>query len=320
MPLNPLRNGWFFPVHETPIRATVTRNGTTMDVIVPHKKALVAADSGEIVGVVGDGYKVFTNEEAVHLCQKFCLDAFPDTKAAEWMFVDGHGPGTRSWAALDIHHQSHTMNLMDIPGGPSEVFTPYVRITNSYNGTRALRVDVGFLRTHCGNGVIFEQQAATLSVPHTRQGIRTLKVVRPFTGMAALREKFANALAGVRAVAVTQEQALQLVRLVIGWPKLPEDPKAWELTDQTRLDADLEARLGGYFRDLNANAYAAFNTMTDIASHPPQSPRFRRDRPSLERRAGAWLRDFTFAAAEPGFTIPAHLEKLAKPAQTPQEN
>ncbi len=57
--------------------------------------------------------------------------------------------------------------------------------------------------------------------------------------------------------------------------------------------------------------------MTDIASHPPQSPRFRRDRPVLERRAGAWLRDFTLAAAEPGFTIPAHLEKLAKPAQTP---
>ncbi|MCX6880189.1 MAG: hypothetical protein NTW21_41255 [Verrucomicrobia bacterium] len=59
----------------------------------------------------------------------------------------------------------------------------------------------------------------------------------------------------------------------------------------------------------------AFNTMTDIASHPPLSPRFRRDRPILERRAGAWLRDFTFAAAQPGFTIPAHLEKLAKPAE-----
>ncbi|MEI6676884.1 MAG: hypothetical protein WCO57_17065, partial [Verrucomicrobiota bacterium] len=75
MTLNPLRNGWFFPVHETPIRATVTRNGTILDVLVPHKKALVAADSGEIVGVVGDGYKVFTNREAVDLCQKFCLDA-----------------------------------------------------------------------------------------------------------------------------------------------------------------------------------------------------------------------------------------------------
>jgi hypothetical protein len=40
-----------------------------------------------------------------------------------------------------------------------------VRITNSYNGSRALQLDVGFLREHCGNGVIFEQQAATLPCP-----------------------------------------------------------------------------------------------------------------------------------------------------------
>jgi hypothetical protein len=51
--------------------------------------------------------------------------------------------------------------------------------------------------------------------------------------------------------------------------------------------------------------------MPDLASHPPQSPRFRRDRPSLERRAGAWLRDFNAAAARPDFSIPGHLAALA---------
>jgi hypothetical protein len=38
-------------------------------------------------------------------------------------------------------------------------------------------------------------------------------------------------------------------------------------------------------------------------------PRFRRDLPSLERRAGAWLRDFS-AASRPGFNIPGHLAAL----------
>ena len=50
--------------------------------------------------------------------------------------------------------------------------------------------------------------------------------------------------------------------------------------------------------------------MTDLASHPPQSPRFRRDLPTIERRAGAWLRDFNTAAARPDFTIPGHLAAL----------
>ena len=169
MNLNPPLRDWFFPIAEAPVHATVTHQGVARRVLVPRKKALVAADTGKIVGIVGAGYQVFTNREAVDLCQKFCLQAFPDTKPAEWGFAKGHGPGTRSWAALDIHHQAHAMNLMGIPGGPSEIFTPYVRITNSYNGTRALRIDVGFMREHCENGVIFEQQAATLTVPHTRQ-------------------------------------------------------------------------------------------------------------------------------------------------------
>ena len=189
MNANPPRRDWFFPIEEAPVFATVTRHGKACDVTVPHRKALVAADTGNIVGIVGAGYKVFTNQQAVTLCHKFCLEAFPDTTPAEWTFVEGHGPGTRSWAAMDIHHRAHAMNLWD-NGGHSEIFTPFVRITNSYNGSRALRIDVGFLRKHCSNGVIFEQEAATLTVPHTRQGIHSLKVARPFAGMAALSEEF----------------------------------------------------------------------------------------------------------------------------------
>ena len=307
--MSPTRRNWFFPITEAPVHATVTHNGITRDVRLPHRKALVAADTGEVVGIVGEGYKVFTNDQAVGLCHKFCLEAFPDTKAAEWRFVDGHGPATRSWAAMDIHHQSHAMNLMG-NGGPSDIFTPFVRITNSYNGTRALRIDVGFLREHCSNGVIFEQEAATLVVPHTRQGIHSLKVARPFEGMGELREKFRNTLAGIRGFAIGLDDARPLVRAVIGWPKLPENPKAWETADQAALDKDLDTRLQHYFGELGENAYATFNTMTDIAARPPHSPRFRRDRPTLERRSGAWLRDFHAASTRPGFTIAQHLARL----------
>ena len=311
MTSNPVRRNWFFPIAEAPVYATVTHNGVTRNVRLPHRKALVAADTGDVIGIVGEGYKVFTNDQAVTLCHKFCLEAFPDTKAAEWNFVDGHGPATRSWAAMDIHHQSHSMNLMG-NGGPSEIFTPFVRITNSYNGTRALRIDVGFLREHCSNGVIFEQEAATLTVPHTCQGIHSLKVARPFEGMGELREKFRNTLAGIRGVAIGLDDARQHVRSVSGWPKQPEEPKDWEKTDRSALDADLHTRLQGYFRELGGNAYAAFNTLTDLAARPPQSPRFRRDRPTLERRAGAWLRDFHIAASRPGFSISGHLAELTE--------
>ena len=51
------------------------------------------------------------------------------------------------------------------------------------------------------------------------------------------------------------------------------------------------------------------NTMADIAARPPQSPRFRRDRPTLELRAGAWLRVFNVSAASPGFSIAGQLRE-----------
>ena len=185
-------------------------------------------------------------------------------------------------------------------------------ITNSYNGTRALRVDVGFLRQHCSNGVIFKQEAATLVVPHTRQGIHSLKAARPFDGMAGLREKFRKTLAGIRDFSIAPDDARQLVRAVIGWPTLPENPKDWENADQSALDTDLDTRLGRYLAELGENAYAAFNTMADLAARPPSSTRFRRDRPTLERRSGAWLRDFHSTVTQPGFTLAAYLVGLAK--------
>jgi hypothetical protein len=96
------------------------------------------------------------------------------------------------------------------------------------------------------------------------------------------------------------------VRLVTGWPQLPEKPSQWENDEQEKLDADLEGRLSGYFQELGENAYAAFNTMTDIASRPPQSPRFR---PTLERRAGGWPQDSRMAISRPGFNIAGQLSE-----------
>ncbi len=101
-----------------------------------------------------------------------------------------------------------------IQGGPSDTYTPFARITNSYNGSRALRIAVGFMRTHCENGVIFEEEAATVSVPHTRQGIHAIKIASPFKGMDALCEKFRQTLNGVPAVSVSRDEARDLVRHV----------------------------------------------------------------------------------------------------------
>jgi hypothetical protein len=42
---NSNRTDWFFPIEEAPVRVTVTHKGVVRDGQVPHKRALVAADT-----------------------------------------------------------------------------------------------------------------------------------------------------------------------------------------------------------------------------------------------------------------------------------
>jgi hypothetical protein len=42
------RADWFFPIEGAPVLVTVTHKGVARDVRVPHRKALVAADTGDI--------------------------------------------------------------------------------------------------------------------------------------------------------------------------------------------------------------------------------------------------------------------------------
>ncbi len=242
------------------------------------------------------------------LCREFCLEAFPDTKAREWEFRAAHGPASRNWVAMDLFHRSCAIHFGD--GYSSEEFTPFVRVTNSYDASRAVRLDVGFMRGMCSNGMIYSEDAAKILASHTEVGIRQLKMSHPFEGMAVLVKQFGETISDVRAVAVTADEGADIARRVIGWPTLADKATPRQRADQLRLDEDLDSRRNRYFRDLGANAYAAFNIITDFASHPSVSPRIRRDRPALERMAGAWLRRFRIAAKQPGFTVAKHIKEL----------
>jgi hypothetical protein len=65
-----------------------------------------------------------------------------------------------------------------------------------------------------------------------------------------------------------------------------------------------------YAGELGENAYAAFNAVTEFASHPPENRCVHRDRHSFQRLAGTWLTSFNDACRKPGFSITGHLEHL----------
>lgn len=142
----------------------------------------------------------------------------------------------------------------------------------------------------------------------------------PFDGIQSLTRQFQNSVSELRGVDVSPDQGLEITRRVIGLPDLPEKPTPRMVADQQTLDADLCHRRNRYFAELGANAYSVLNVLTDFASHPPDgNSRMRRDRPTLQRMAGRWLRDFQDAAKRPGFSLKAHIEGLNPRASQPRK-
>ncbi len=67
--------------------------------------------------------------------------------------------------------------------------------------------------------------------------------------------------------------------------------------------ADFATRLTGYRQELGKNAYAVFNTLTDIAARPPEIACFQQTCDTIERRSGRWLKDLARQTQSPEFNL-----------------
>ena len=147
-------HGLTFPVELRPVYTDPGLNAESKIVKVPSSKAVVNARSGAVLGVVNKNYELITNSEAVELGKKCCAALFGADEAENIRIFKIDAPSTASYCHIDLVHESYRMNLWD-EEKQSDVYVPYVRITNSYNTSRALRFDIGFCRKICLNGVIF---------------------------------------------------------------------------------------------------------------------------------------------------------------------
>jgi len=270
---------------------------------VASHRAVVECDSGRTLGVVGAGYKLVTNGEALGYGRACAARLFGAT-ADDMEVFNVLAPRTRSFCHIDLIHPAHEVHLLE-----REIYLPFVRVTNSYNTTRALRFDVGYCRKICLNGVIFGKYSIRFTFSHTRDGLReTPNFEAGVHKLEGLRASFLGIAERLMGFAVTEDEALALVFRGLGLPVPKESAEGPGREAFRALRDNARERVGRYQADLGSNAYAAFNAMTDLASHPPDIPRFRRSPHSLQTAAGAWAEEFgKLVAAGEGFDFGAYL-------------
>jgi hypothetical protein len=280
-----------FDVEQVPVEAVIGTNGHTRRINIPGKKALIHQGTGHVLGVVGRDYRVVTNREAVDLAQEVCGKAFPGLSSVEWEARRASAPRTLSHAHIDLMHRTHVLNYVGSDLGKDDPYTPFLRVTNSFNGARALRFDIGFMRKHCSNGVIFEEEVATIKASHSKEALAQLQIEITSRSLPQMWDEFSKFLTTVRSITLTTDQSTLALKTVLRLPDPQPDDKPARKEALDALATDFSARLTGYRQELGENAYAVFNTLTDIAARLPESPCFQRTRDTLERRVGRWLKD-----------------------------
>jgi hypothetical protein len=198
-----------FDVDQVPMEAVIGSNGSTR-ISIPGKKALVNKLTSLVLGVV-------TSQEAMNLARDVCEKAFPGLSSVDWEAKRAAVPNAltpsrltlvspfgqraavclgspRSPRLIDLMHRTHVLNYWDSEIKKDDPFTPFLRVTNSFNGARALRFDIGFMRKHCFNGVIFEEEVATIKASHSKEALAQLKIEITSRSLPQMWYEFSNFL------------------------------------------------------------------------------------------------------------------------------
>ena len=292
----------FFPVRTVPVYAALRFPGGERFRPVPGKQAIVNCATDEVISVVSSDYHIVTNRDALEYGQQCCRAAFPGAGPREWRVLQAHTSATKGSCQIDLVHPASALDFGGpVVDGDPDAYGPFVRVTNSYNRSRALRFEIGFIRWICSNGMLVPESSIKFSFDHSTPKIaeRVAFKVRE-NSFRELREKFQDFLAPLRECDVPLNRFVPatLAVLRINKPEPMENrlEEPWE-----KLAAKLEGLSNKYSQQLGPNGYALMNVITDVASRPPRSRFIRRQPHNLQLAAGSWLADFSAQCRESAF-------------------
>ena len=297
-----------FPVQEVDVFAETEPGRRDR---IAGKKAIINTDTRAVLSVVGRQYGLLENHRALELARKCCIAAFPNTAPAWWYVDDVEAPSSGGHCRIDLRYDG------DVPGydwafseAVQDRYHPFLRVTNSYNTSRVFSIHFGFTRIRCMNSVIADE-SLRVSLAHTgdiekriEEGITEAKFER-------VARQFRTHLTPLRQTPIPKQRFRPIIQCVLEIHKpegMPEDRReSWQALEKI-IDRTSEK----YLRRFDVNAYALLNTITDLATRPPNKEQvgysfIRRERHSLQLLAGRWVAEFSRSLRRPEFDLHGYI-------------
>lgn len=297
----------FFPVEEQPISW-----GEFMDSRnrIPRYKAIIDSKTKRTLSVVSSKYRLVRNIEAYEIADYVVRTVFNGKTLDDFECYNILMPKSKGSCRIDLIIPNNFNTLF---GNKDEIWTPFVRISNSYNRTMTLRYEIGFCRWICLNGVIFGQTGISFSITHTGSITRKeidqlIKNAQARIGsIGSLWAAFELKMEKLKSIALPSSSALAIFCKAFDISVNKDDiSEAQKVILANRTEQIVEASKQ-YFKDLGNNAYAMMNVMTDFASFPEWTPN-----PSLfvdgyQRKVGKWVDSFIEDYNKQSFNLSAYI-------------
>ena len=222
--------------------------------MVEGYKANVRDTDNQVLGVVGDRYRIVQNEEAF---------AFTDELLGYGVRYETAGSlqnGRKVWM---LAHLSHEYIIA------GEHISPYLLFSNSHDGSGAIKVAITPIRVVCNNTLNLALHTAkrSWSAIHT-EGIRDkMNEAKHTLGLAGqYMEELGKEFEILRGKKLSDRQVNEYIEILL---PIEEGGSSQQIRNMKRLQEDMKMR---YFdapdlKDVGNNAYRFINAVSDFATH-----------------------------------------------------
>jgi phage/plasmid-like protein (TIGR03299 family) len=221
--------------------------------------ANVRTDTKAVLGVVGKRYRVFQNREAFDF-----MDGLVGDKLAMYETAGALHGGKRVWMMASIPKEYRA--------GPDDLIKPYVLLTNTHDGSQALRMIPTTVRVVCQNTLnlaLRESGVEGLTISHHPRLESRIAEARAKLGIIAARfDKFDDELHAMLAKELTVTEASGYFRGLTG-ADLPHGT-ARQKKSREQIFGQM---LGNFDNDRNTlpgvkhTAWGAYNAVSEWADH-----------------------------------------------------
>ena len=246
---------------------------------VPQRRAVVRSDSREVLGVVGKSYVPVQNRDAFGF-----LDSLVGDGKLRYHTAGALGKGERIWMLAKLPDEIRVR-------GSEDVTEQYLLLSNSHDGSSALRIFFTPIRVVCANTLgLAERRSKGQGVSIMHRGDLDAKLSEAQTILGLATRFYQSVATNIDVLARYYPNKEQLNEYFTGlYPDIVDSKNRRSANVREKLFHLFEHGLGQNIPETKLTMWSAFNAVTEFVDHH-RSTRGRSENDRISRRLeSAWF-------------------------------